>query len=223
MRQGIQWWALGSGVLMVIGAFGPWVTAFAISVSGTDGSNDGWLVVAAAVIGGGLLYAMRQRKSAGVWALLGGVAGLAVTAYDRGNVQNAIDRGGAFAQAVAHVGWGLNLSLLASLSMAIAGLVALIQARSAADATPSAPSSAPPSVATPASAPPPDWQAATSSPATGESSTAQAVLPYLTGRQGTETAEPSEAAPSPSTPPSGSTADTPEELPPSTPSAPAPE
>jgi len=128
--QKIQWWVLGSGVLMVIGGFGPWVTAFGISVSGTDGSNDGWFVVAVAAIGGGLFYYMRQRRDAGVWVILAGLAGVGVTAYDRSNVQNAIDRGGPFAQAVAQVGWGLNLALIASISMGIAGVVALRQARS---------------------------------------------------------------------------------------------
>lgn len=153
MRRGIQWWVLGSGVLMLIGAFGPWVTVLGSSVGGTDGSNDGWLVVAAAAIGGGLFYAMRRSRAAGVWALLGGLAGLAVTAYDRGNLQNAIRRGGAFERAIAQVGWGLNLALIASISMAIAGVVAIIKARSAAAA---APSSAPPvpSSPQPTTAPP---------------------------------------------------------------------
>lgn len=116
---------------MLLGAFGPWVTVLAISVAGTDGSNDGWLVAAAAVIGGGLCYATRESKGAGVWALLGGVAGFAVTVYDRGHVQTAINQGGAFTKALSHVGWGLNLALAASVSMAFAGLTALIQTRSA--------------------------------------------------------------------------------------------
>lgn len=132
MSQRIQWWMLASGALMLLGAFGPWVTALGMSAAGTDSSNDGWLVVAAALIGGGLCYAARNRRVAGVWALLGGIAGLAVTAYDRGNVQDAINHGGPFAQALAHVGWGLNLALVASASMAIAGVVALTRARSAA-------------------------------------------------------------------------------------------
>ena len=45
---------------MVVGALGPWATVFGSSVSGTDGSNDGWLVVAAAAIGGGLYYGATQ-------------------------------------------------------------------------------------------------------------------------------------------------------------------
>jgi hypothetical protein len=129
VQQRIQWWVLGSGVLMVVGAFGPWATVFGFSVSGTDGSNDGWLVVAAAAIGGGLYYAMRRRSDAGVWPLLAGLAGLAVTAYDRQNLQVT----GVFA-GVVQVGWGLNLALIASVSMAIAGVFAVVQARRSAPA-----------------------------------------------------------------------------------------
>jgi hypothetical protein len=119
-RQGLQWWVLGSAALMVVGAFGPWVKALGQSVGGTDGSNDGWLVVAAAVISGLLFYAMRAQRAAAVWPLLGGIAGLAITLYDRSNVQNAIDKGGPFAQALVQVGWGLNLGLAASASMTVA-------------------------------------------------------------------------------------------------------
>ena len=181
MRQGIQWWVLGSGVLMLIGAFGPWVTVLAISVAGTDGSNDGWLVVASAGIGGGLCYAMRRSRVAGVWALVGGIVGIAVTAYDRGNVQNAINGGGVFGRSLAHVGWGLNLALLASISMGLAGLVALIQARSAPTA---APSSAPPS--TPSSQPAPTaapQSAPTSTPSTSSATATKLIAGYGTPRQ----------------------------------------
>jgi hypothetical protein len=133
MRRGTLWWLLASAVLMIIGAFGPWVTAFSISVAGTDGSNDGWVVVAAAGVGAGLCYAARASRAAGVWALLGGIVGFAVTVYDRGHVQTAINRGGAFAQALAHVGWGLNLALVASISMALAGVAVLLQGGSSSE------------------------------------------------------------------------------------------
>ena len=142
MSKKIQWWVLASGVLMVIGAFGTWELVGSDSdwagwfflhgrISGTDGSNDGWLVVVAAVIAGGLVSLRRTSRDAGARALLGGVAGLAVTAYDLGNLQNAVGKGSGFEGYDAHVGWGLVLALLASIWMAIAGLVAVVQARSA--------------------------------------------------------------------------------------------
>jgi hypothetical protein len=140
---------------MAVGAFGPWVKALGQSVGGTDGSNDGWLVVAAALIGGLLFYMTRTQRAAGVWALLGGIAGVAVTLYDRSNVQNAINSGGALTHALVQVGWGLNLALAASASMAIAGAVYWVKQKEQ-RLTP--PESAPPPLATgPASpTPPPD-------------------------------------------------------------------
>ena len=147
-RQRLQWWVLGSAALMAIGAFGPWVKALGQSVGGTDGSNDGWLVVIAALAGGGLFYATRGTRGAGVWALVAGIGGLAVTIYDRNNVQNAIDKGGALTQALASIGWGLNLALAASASMAVAGLVWAARAEALEAGIP-APASAPPVVPPP--------------------------------------------------------------------------
>ena len=161
-RQKLQWWVLGSAALMVVGAFGPWVKALGQSVGGTDGSNDGWLVVAAAVIGGLLFYATRTHRAAAVWALFGGIAGLAVTLYDRSNVQNEIDKGGAFAQALVQVGWGLNLALAASVSMTVAAAVyGFSQRDQEQPLPPPAPPAAAPSPPTPpptsgAPTPPPD-------------------------------------------------------------------
>lgn len=153
-RQGIRWWVFGSAALMIVGAFGPWVKALGQSVGGTDGSNDGWLVVAAAVIGGLLFYVLRERRAGGVWALLAGGAGIAITLYDRSNVQNAIDNGGAFTQALVQVGWGLNLALAASVSMAVAAVVYLMQARQAEQPLPPPVSAPPPVPASPTPAPP---------------------------------------------------------------------
>jgi Protein of unknown function (DUF2510) len=122
---------LASAGLMVIGAFGPWVKAFAVSVGGTDGSNDGWLVVAAALIAALVILARREKASAGVWAILAGVAGAGTTIYDRSNVSSAISDAGPLAQSVVQVGWGLNLAMVASISLAIAGLASFAKSRAA--------------------------------------------------------------------------------------------
>jgi hypothetical protein len=121
--QRIFWWLLASAGLMVIGAFGPWVKALGLSVSGTDAGNDGWLVVGAAVVGGGLFLLRRESKAAGIWAILGGAVGAATTIYDRSRVTDAIEDGGEFAAALVQVGWGLNVAMIASISFAVAGLV----------------------------------------------------------------------------------------------------
>jgi hypothetical protein len=122
-NKGLMGWVLVSAGGMALGAFGPWVVALGQSVSGIDGSNDGWMVLACAAAGGVLFYATRSKKAAGLWPVFAGGGGLAVTIYDRNNVQNAINQGGSLARALAHVGWGLNLAMIASGSMVLAGLI----------------------------------------------------------------------------------------------------
>jgi hypothetical protein len=122
-RQAVLIWVLASAGFMVIGAFGPWAKVLALSVSGTDGSNDGWLVVAAAAIAALLFFLLRNQARAGLWPVLGGVAGAAIALYDRHSFTSAVDQGGVLAHAVAQVGWGLNLTILASVSLLVAGVV----------------------------------------------------------------------------------------------------
>jgi len=108
---------------MLIGSFGPWVKVLGISASGTDGHNDGWLVVGAALIGALLLFTRRTSHATGVWLLLAGLSGAAVTVYDRHQVSSAISDAGPLGQGLAQVGWGLNLAMAASISLGISGLV----------------------------------------------------------------------------------------------------
>lgn len=116
-------WAVLSAAAMVIGAFGPWVTALGVNVAGTDSSNDGWLVFAAAVVAALIVVFNSNDRAAGTWAMLGGVAGAAITIYDRSHVDRAISHAGAIAAALVHVGWGLNLAMIASISLFISGLI----------------------------------------------------------------------------------------------------
>jgi hypothetical protein len=125
VKKGIRWWAAISGGLMAIGGFGAWATVFVIAVNGTQG--DGWFPIVAGVGGAALAYVARGSRWAGIWTFIAGVVGLAVTAYDLNHLENIIHRGGTFGQGVIHVGWGLVLALLASISMALAGLVGLVQ------------------------------------------------------------------------------------------------
>jgi ribosomal protein L40E len=129
-------WGSASAVFMLIGAFGPWLKALGQSVSGTDGGNDGWGVVAIAVIAGLLFFASRGLRAAGWWPLIGGAIATFVTVHDRNHVSNAISHGGALAQALVHVGWGLNLAMVASISFAIAGLVWLMRSEESGDSSP---------------------------------------------------------------------------------------
>jgi FtsH-binding integral membrane protein len=116
-------WVFASAALMAIGAFGPWVKVLGLSVNGTDGGNDGWIVVAAAVVGGVIFARKREQRAAGLAPLLAGAVATITCVYDRQNVSDAISEAGAFGEALAQVGWGLNLALLASISFAVAGAV----------------------------------------------------------------------------------------------------
>jgi hypothetical protein len=150
-REWFLVWACGSAIFMLIGAFGPWVKALGQSVSGTDGGNDGWLVVAAALITGLLFIAARRNKGAGLLGLIGGLIGAFVTIHDRSHVSHAISSGGALAQALVRIGWGLNLAMIASISFAVAGLIWLLAIDS--DGRPTSPALQPESEPTSESAP----------------------------------------------------------------------
>jgi len=121
--NGIRWWIWISAGLMVIGGFGAWAKVLTVSIDGTVG--DGWFVIIAGALGAGVFHAMRGSRWAGALPLIGGVVGLAITAYDRSHLESFINHGGAVAQPPVSVGWGLEVALIASISMAIAGVVAL--------------------------------------------------------------------------------------------------
>ena len=121
-QQALFWWVVGSAALMVVGSFGPWAKVLGFSVSGTDGSNDGWFVVAIAVIAGGVFLWQRETTRAGLAAIAGGVLGASIAIYDRANIDDAASDAGEFGELV-QVGWGLNLAMVASISLAIAGAV----------------------------------------------------------------------------------------------------
>jgi hypothetical protein len=69
---------------MVVGSFGPWFRAIFVTVSGVDG--DGWLVIAAAAIGGSMLYLYSRRNRRANWPLIiaaiAGIAGATVAIAD---------------------------------------------------------------------------------------------------------------------------------------------
>jgi hypothetical protein len=137
------WFGLGAAVAMAVGAFGPWgkvVGIVNVSISGTDGSNDGWLVVGAAGVGVACLFAYAGvGKPAAIGVLLAGAAGAAVGIYDRSNVTDLNDESGTNLASI-EVGWGLNLAIGASIALAVIGLIALLsdsdRAASAASETP---------------------------------------------------------------------------------------
>lgn len=111
-------WVLGSAAAMVVGAFSPWMKIFSGTSRGIDGVNDGWLVVIAAVTGGAAFLWKRDMASAGV--VIGcGCLGGAFAIYDRMLTSDLAEGTGGLIR----VGWGVNLTIIASISLAAAGLV----------------------------------------------------------------------------------------------------
>lgn len=106
---------------MVIGAIGPWATAFGIiSLAGTDG--DGVFVLIAGLIVGGMAL-LRYLKGARVWtlvvALLAAIAGAAISIYDMADIQSAISN----SHGLVSIGWGLWMDVIGSLSAIVALLL----------------------------------------------------------------------------------------------------
>ena len=111
-------WVAASAGLMVFGAFGPWLKVFGDPVRGTDlGSNDGWIVVAFAVFAGAAFLWLRRSQLAAIPAIAGGALG-AYVAIENRRFLDDLEEVEFF-----RIGWGLNLAILASISLAISGLV----------------------------------------------------------------------------------------------------
>jgi hypothetical protein len=125
-QSAVFWLALLAGAVMVIGGIGTWATALNfISVSGTRG--DGWIVIAAAVVAIGCLWACVLRGSVllGLVAIACGVGGAVVSAIDLHKVA-AAPSVNFFGQQlnVVRPGWGLYADVAGS--VALAGLVAAL-------------------------------------------------------------------------------------------------
>jgi hypothetical protein len=137
--SGLVWIGLAACAAMAIGAFGPWAKAIGLvntSIGGTDGSNDGWLVVAAAVAGAFalLLHARGVQGIGAIGALLAGAGGAFVAIHDRGNVTDTANEKTSDLVTL-QVGWGLNLAMGAAIGLGVVGFVALLGARTGPAAT----------------------------------------------------------------------------------------
>jgi cobalamin synthase len=112
--------------------FGPWMTLFGHSVSGLENGNHGSFVVAFAALGE-IAFIAYLRKP-GWWkaavAVVAGGAGTAVTLYDRHRAEHAFSSRFTVVQALqsfARIGWGLNLAMIASISMGLAALILILR------------------------------------------------------------------------------------------------
>jgi hypothetical protein len=112
--------------LMVIGAIGPWVDAFLVTVAGLSG--DGWIVLVAAVAALiGLAYASSSKTRGllgpiAVIVILAGLVAAATSIYDLSQILGT--KAELFGEdiSVANPGWGLWLSAGASVALIMAGV-----------------------------------------------------------------------------------------------------
>ena len=121
-RDRLLFWGLLSALLLAISSPGPWLSLRVMN----NGELQQGLVLVAAVVGAVVLVAFRQRRSAGVAALLAGLVGLGITLHAVIHIGGPLLYGPFAAYGFAPVGWELDLVLLASLSLALCGLVWLL-------------------------------------------------------------------------------------------------
>jgi hypothetical protein len=111
--------------MMVLGAIGPWATAFGVlSVSGTDG--DGVIVLLAGLVVGAMVwlwYVRRARHLMLIVAVLAAGAAAATSIHDMVSIQSAISG----SHGIVSIGWGLWLDCIASIG-AILALVVMLRA-----------------------------------------------------------------------------------------------
>lgn len=120
-RGRLLFWGLVSALLLALCSPSPWLGVRFIK----HGALQQGLVLVSAVVGALVLVVVRQRRSAGLAALLAGLVGLGITLH-------AVTFGspllyGPYAPyGFRAVGWEVDLVLLASLSLAVCGLVWLL-------------------------------------------------------------------------------------------------
>ena len=113
-------WIEATAAAMVVGVFGSWATVRGAGVAGTATGSRGWVVLCAALLASGVFWFRRGTRSAGVYVFLLGVVAVAAVAYDRTHLGDTIGSSSA-TSAAARAGWGLNLALGGSVSLAVAG------------------------------------------------------------------------------------------------------
>ncbi len=117
--QHVLRWSLVSAILMIVGAFGPWVTALGIlTVHGTDGGRDGWILVGAGVAAAALLLSKRSAVLVGCAGLIGAAASI----YDLVGISKVAPDG--FLHDAVSPGWGIYVCVIASVSLIAASFVA---------------------------------------------------------------------------------------------------
>ena len=120
---------MGSLVLMVVGAFGPWAKVLIITINGTDDGKDGWVVVGAAAVAAVFLglYLWRRKTWLLILPTLAGCLAAATAGYDISDINSlaASELGG---DAVS-TEWGIYVALAGSISLILASVALIVETR----------------------------------------------------------------------------------------------
>ena len=111
--------AAGGVVAALVGVFSTWTSSGPVSLNGTQGPNNGWLVVIFAFVALGGVRALSRGSWLGVAAVLGAAVVILWTAVE-GLLDNRDVLGGS-------TGWGLWLTILAALTLAAAALLVAVR------------------------------------------------------------------------------------------------
>jgi hypothetical protein len=128
------WWAVGSIVLMLVGAVGPWAKVLGIvTVNGTDDGKDGWIVVGAAAVAAIVIgfFVRWPRRWLLALSILAGIAGAATAAYDINDINSLAPSSDSLFGSVdvVDIGWGIYLALISSISLIVASIAMWIATR----------------------------------------------------------------------------------------------
>jgi len=123
------WWCVGSLVLMVVGAFGPWAKVLIITINGTDDGKDGWVVVGAAAVAAVFLglYLWRRKTWVVVLPVLAGCLAAATAGYDISDINSLASS--ELGSDVVSTEWGIFVALVGSISLALASVALIVETR----------------------------------------------------------------------------------------------
>ena len=113
-------WICGAAIVLAIaGVFGTWRVAGAVSLDGFEGPHNGWLVIIFGLIALAGVGALARGSWFGIVTVLGAAAVMISAA-----VENVVDDGSVLG---GHSGWGLWLTVAASVVLASAAVHAAVR------------------------------------------------------------------------------------------------
>ena len=116
---GLTAFNLGGVVGALVGVFSTWTSSGPVSLNGTQGPNNGWLVVIFAFVALGGVRALSRGSWLGVTAVLGAAVVIFWTGVE-GLLDNRDVLGGS-------TGWGLWLTILAALTLAAVAILVAVR------------------------------------------------------------------------------------------------